>query len=64
MLVLSRLIDESIVIDGSIIVTIIDIRNGKVRLGISADPSIPVHRLEVQEAIDREEAKRKRLDNG
>lgn len=54
MLVLSRQRDESIVIGGNIIVTIVDIRGDKVRLGIDAPPEVPVHRREVYEAIQRE----------
>ena len=34
--------------------TIVDIRGDKVRLGIDAPQSIPVHRQEVYEAIQRE----------
>lgn len=55
MLVLSRQKDESIVIgDGLIKVTIVDIRGDKVRLGFTAAKAIPVHRLEVYEAIQTE----------
>lgn len=54
MLVLSRCVNETIVIGDNIKVTILDIKNGKVRLGIEADPSIPIHRLEVFERIKEE----------
>ncbi len=54
MLVLSRQLDESIVIGENIVVTIVDIRGDKVRLGIEAPSEIPVHRREVFEAIQRE----------
>lgn len=54
MLVLSRQIDECIVIGENIIVTIVDIRGDKVRLGIEAPSEVPVHRQEVYEAIQRE----------
>lgn len=54
MLVLSRHRDESIVIGDNIIVTVVDIRGDKVRLGIEAPSEIPVHRREVYEAIKRE----------
>jgi carbon storage regulator len=63
MLVLSRKLFESIVINGDITVQIVDIRghdgqvidkrNIKVRLGITAPIQVPVHRSEVQRAIDR-----------
>ena len=54
MLVLSRQRDESIVIGDDIVVTIVDIRGDKVRLGIEAPKTITVHRQEVYEAIQRE----------
>ncbi len=51
MLVLSRKKGESIVIDNNIIVTVVDIRGDKVRLGIVAPLKVPVHRQEVYDAI-------------
>lgn len=53
MLVLSRFVDESVVIDGGIVVTVLSIRGDKVRLGIDADRSISVHRQEVADRIER-----------
>jgi carbon storage regulator len=57
MLVLSRHRDESIMIGDDVVVTIVDIRGDKVRLGIEAPQDIPVHRQEVYEAIQRENRK-------
>ncbi len=54
MLVLSRQRDESIIIGDNIVITVVDIRGDKVRLGINAPTEIPVHRQEVYEAIQRE----------
>ncbi|MBN1591223.1 MAG: carbon storage regulator CsrA [Pirellulales bacterium] len=54
MLVLSRQRDESIIINDNVVVTIVDIRGDKVRLGIEAPQEVPVHRREVYEAIQRE----------
>src|SRR5271169_608933 len=54
MLVLSRQRDETIMIGDDIEITIVDIRGDKVRLGITAPATIPVHRKEVYEAIQRE----------
>ena len=54
MLVLSRQRDESIMIGENVVVTVVDIRGDKVRLGIDAPGEIPVHRQEVYEAIQRE----------
>jgi carbon storage regulator len=57
MLVLSRHRDESIMIGDDVVITVVDIRGDKVRLGIDAPQHIPVHRQEVYEAIKRENQK-------
>jgi carbon storage regulator len=62
MLVLSRQRDESIIIGDNIVVTIVDVRGDKVRLGIEAPGEIPVHRREVYEAIQRENVRASRLE--
>ena len=62
MLVLSRQRDESIMIGDNIVITIVDIRGDKVRLGIDAPTEIPVHRQEVYEAIQRENQRASKLD--
>jgi carbon storage regulator len=54
MLVLSRQKDESIMIGDNVEITIVDVRGDKVRLGITAPKEIPVHRMEVYQAIQRE----------
>ena len=56
MLVLSRCKDESIMVGDEVEVVIINVRGNKVRLGITAPRSIPVHRKEVFEAIQRQKA--------
>jgi carbon storage regulator len=56
MLVLSRKKNESIVIDDRIVITIVEIRGDKVRLGIEAPRDVSVHRSEVFEAIRAEQA--------
>jgi carbon storage regulator len=65
MLVLSRQRDESIIIGDNIVVTIVDVRGDKVRLGIEAPREVSVHRREVYEAIQREnrEAAKIQLDD-
>lgn len=56
MLVLSRKKGEAIVIgDGSIRIVVIEIREGKVRLGFQAPPEVTVHRQEVYDAIKKQE---------
>jgi carbon storage regulator len=54
MLVLSRQRDESIMIGDDIEITIVDIRGGKVRIGINAPKSVSVHRKEIYQAIQKE----------
>ncbi len=57
MLVLTRKSLESVVVGGSglfeklLKVTVLEIKNGSVRLGFEADASVPVHRFEVWERI-------------
>lgn len=62
MLVLSRQRDESIVINDNVVVTIVDIRGDKVRLGIEAPHEVPVHRREVYDAIQRENQRAAQLE--
>ena len=54
MLVLSRQKDQTIMIGDNIEITVVDVRGDKVRLGITAPSSIPVHRKEVYDAIKNE----------
>ncbi len=54
MLVVSRQVDEVIMIGDDIEVMVTDIRGDKVRLGISAPKHLAVHRKEVYGAILKE----------
>jgi carbon storage regulator len=51
MLVLTRSKDEAIVIGDGIEVTVLEVKGDKVKLGISAPASVPVHRKEVWLAL-------------
>lgn len=51
MLVMSRKRDESIIIGDNIVVTVVEIRGDKVRLGVEAPVDVSVHRQEVYDAI-------------
>jgi carbon storage regulator len=55
MLVLSRQRDEKICIGDDIEISIVDIRGDKVRIGINAPKTMPVHRREVMLRIRAEE---------
>ena len=54
MLVLSRYKDQSIYIGDDIVVTIVDVRGDRIRLGVEAPANVPVHRQEIYEQIQRE----------
>ncbi|MCX7420364.1 MAG: carbon storage regulator CsrA [Planctomycetia bacterium] len=56
MLVLSRKRSESVVIDENIVVTVIEVRGDKVRLGIQAPRDVPVHRSEILVSIQQAES--------
>jgi carbon storage regulator len=56
MLVLSRKKNETIIIDDHIVITVVEIRGDKVRLGIEAPKEIPIHRSEVHAAIHSEQS--------
>jgi len=63
MLVLTRAKNEAIVIgegDEAITVMVADIKGNRVRLGVVAPRTIPVHRQEVAEAISRGEKRKPR----
>jgi len=54
MLVLTRKINQSIMIGDKVEVMVLDIKGEQVKLGIQAPRSIAVHRKEVYEEIQRE----------
>jgi carbon storage regulator len=53
MLILSRKLNESIVIDGKIIVKILRIDKDAVKIGIQAPAEMPVHRQEIFDLIQK-----------
>ena len=59
MLVLSRKKNERIVIGDNVVITVVDIRGDRVRLGIEAPQEIPIHRSEVHAAIQMEQSSTK-----
>ena len=59
MLVLSRKKNESIVINDSITIVVVEVRGDKVRLGIDAPKDVSVHRKEIYDAIKNSERMQK-----
>lgn len=53
MLILSRKVNESIVIDGRILVKVVRVEGEQVKLGIEAPHTVPVHRQEVYDEIQK-----------
>ena len=53
MLVLSRKLNERVVIDGRIFVQVLRLAGGVVKLGITAPANVTVHRQEVYEQIQK-----------
>ncbi|MEW8959043.1 MAG: carbon storage regulator CsrA [Moorella sp. (in: firmicutes)] len=51
MLVLTRRVNETIVIDGKIKVTVVAIEDDKIRIGIDAPPEVPIVREELLAAV-------------
>lgn len=63
MLVLSRKVNEAVVIGDDVRVTVVEIRGDKVRLGFEAPNDVTVHRQEVWMAIQRENGNPERGTN-
>ena len=55
MLVLSRKAEESMYIGDDIKITVLDIRGGQVRIGITAPQDVKIHREEVYNRISSED---------
>jgi carbon storage regulator len=56
MLILTRRVNETIMIGDEVTCTILSIRGNQVRVGINAPKSVAVHRQEIYERIKKEQA--------
>lgn len=64
MLVLTRKVNQSIVIDGDVEVVVLEVRGEQVRLGIRAPKDVAVHRKEVYDQIQSENESASRVEPG
>jgi carbon storage regulator len=64
MLVLTRKINESIVIDDDVSVLVVEVRGDRVRLGIEAPKDVVVHRKEVYDVIQETVQEKPQKDTG
>ena len=51
MLILTRKVDEMVMIGDDIMIQVLETRGGQIRIGITAPKEIPVHRSEVYDRI-------------
>lgn len=56
MLILTRRVGETLMVGDDVTVTILGVREGKVKVGIHAPRNIPVHRSEIYKRIKIERA--------
>jgi carbon storage regulator len=64
MLVLTRKVNESIIINGNITVTLLEIEGDKVKIGIAAPREVAIFRKELHDGIQAQEKLQARLAEG
>lgn len=57
MLILTRRPNETVVVGGNVVLTVLDIKGGQVRIGVKAPRDVTVNRGEIQERIERSEVR-------
>jgi carbon storage regulator len=55
MLILTRRVGETVMIDDDVTITVLGVKGNQVRVGINAPKSVAVHREEIYDRIKREQ---------
>jgi carbon storage regulator len=58
MLVLTRRVDETLMVGDEVTVTVLGVKGNQVRIGINAPEEVSIHREEIYERIKAEERER------
>ncbi|MCK5860149.1 carbon storage regulator CsrA [Abyssibacter sp.] len=62
MLILTRRIGETVMVGDEVTVTVLGVKGNQVRLGVNAPRSVAVHRQEIYERIQKEDAANSPVD--
>lgn len=62
MLILTRRVGETVMIGDEVTVTVLGVKGNQVRLGVNAPRSVAVHRQEIYDQIQKEEAANEPVD--
>ena len=62
MLILTRRVNESLMVGDKVTVTVVAVKGNQVRLGVNAPKEIAVHREEIYERLKSEEAQQEHTD--
>ena len=62
MLILTRRVGESLIIDDHIVINILGVKGNQIRIGVKAPKEISVHREEIYNRIQLEKADDKTID--
>jgi len=62
MLILTRRVGESLIIDDHIVINILSVKGNQIRIGVKAPKEISVHREEIYNRIQSEKADDKTID--
>lgn len=54
MLILTRRVGETLMVDDDVTATVLDVKGNQVRIGVNAPKDTPVHREEIYRRIQRE----------